>query len=122
MNGSPDIAAYTFHELGNYIRDLRLQIVDYQARLEPSSAPRQRTIKLIRGTLLTAGGILGATVELFAAILIIVGSWDLIETIRDDVNAMNQQLHFRRALAELYIQLDEAEAELERRVAEGRSR
>ena len=67
MTDLPDLTRYSNQELGNFIRDLRLQIVAYQAQLEAPSAPNQRTIKLVRDTFLAAGGIFGATFTLLDA-------------------------------------------------------
>lgn len=122
MNDPADLARYSNQQLGNLIRDLRLQIAAYQAQLESPSAPGQRTIKVVRSTILTAGGIYGLTFTLLAALLAIIGFWDLIDTIRSDVDTMNQQLHFRRALWELTLLLDAAETELDRRMSEDRTR
>jgi hypothetical protein len=117
VTDSAELTAYSIEELGNLIRDLRLQIVVYQAQLEVPTASRQRTIKIIRNTILTAGGIYGATFTLAAAILAVLGFWDWIDTIRSDVATMNRQIRFRRALTDLTQQLIAAESELDRRIA-----
>lgn len=121
MTGPTDPERLSDRELGNLIRGLQLEIAQCQGRLESPDASRQRSIKILRGAILNVGGILGASFEPISAILVILGCWDWIDAIRDDVNSMNQQLVYQRVLAELYLQLEEAELELEKRIARVRS-
>lgn len=117
MTDLPDLAQLTDRDLGNFIRDLRFQIVAAQAQLEAPTADRRRTVKLFRGTVLLAGGLIGATFEPLTAFLAVVGLWDWVDAIEDDVSTMNRQLHLRRALIELDLLIRMAEAELDRRIS-----
>ena len=117
MTDPLDSMQLTDHELGNFIRDLRLRVAANEAQLESPSAGRQRTIKILRGTILTAGGLVGASFEPFSIVLTIIGCWDWVDTIRDDVNAMNRQIQLRETLIDLERQIAMAEAELERRIS-----
>jgi hypothetical protein len=111
----PDLTKYSNQELGDLIRDLRLRSVAYQAQLATLPSSRERTIKLVRGTVLVAGGLHSITFGVLAAILLILGAWDWVETVRSDVETMNRQIEFRRALFELTRTIEAAEAELDRR-------
>ena len=79
-----DLQRPSDRELINFVHDLRVQIAVSEARLEPASAFRRRNLKLVRGTLLASGGLIGATLEPLVAILTIVGLWDWIDAIVDE--------------------------------------
>ena len=96
-----DLQRLSDRELINFVHDLRVQIAVSEARLEPVSAFRRRNLKLVRGTLLASGGLMGATLEPLAAILTIVGVWDWIDAIVEDANAINHRRAVAWTLAEL---------------------
>jgi hypothetical protein len=102
-------------ELTDFIRDLRLQIVALEAQIEPPAASRQRTVRLIRGTFLTVGGFLTATFNPLGIALVLVGGWDWVDAVVDDVAAMNRRLALRRAIMIHSRQLAAAEVEFHRR-------
>jgi hypothetical protein len=62
------------------------------------------------------GGLLAATlIDFLALIITVLGLWDCIEAIEDDVRTMNRQHELRRVLIGLENELDALEAEIERR-------
>jgi hypothetical protein len=63
-----------------------------------------------RGGLLTA-----VVVDLVGLIISVLGVWDCIEAVEDDVREMNRQHAARSSLIRLEMELTVAEAEFERR-------
>lgn len=115
IEDGPQLRGMSDHELGNFVRDIRGQIIAYEAQIERRSQRRKRTIKLVRGTLLTAGGFLTATYDLLALFLVLTGLWDWIDAVAEDAQSMNHQTVLRRDLKRLEDQLTLAENEFERR-------
>jgi hypothetical protein len=69
-------------------------------QIEPRVHERKRTIKIVRSTGLMAGGLLTATVvDLWGLIISLLGAWDCIEAVEDDVREMNRQHNARLSLA-----------------------
>jgi hypothetical protein len=101
--------------LREHLRDLRLEIGLLAPFIEAREERTQRTIKVIRGTVLMAGGLVFATFEPAGAILALLGGWDWIVGISDDAKAMNQNLAMRRKINDLNAELDVIESEFRRR-------
>jgi hypothetical protein len=68
-------------ELIDHLRDLRLQIALLEPNIETWKDRRRRTIKIVRGTILTAGGFIGATIDPLGLLLVVLGGWDWVEAI-----------------------------------------
>ena len=103
-------------ELSNFIHDLRTQIVALRPHIEGPHIWRRRSIDLLAGTILTAGGFFGATMDPLSVILVPLGFIVWVRAIVDDARATNRHLALRQNLSRLENQLAAAEAELERRI------
>lgn len=111
----PDLRAFSDRDLSHYARDLAYRIAALEARIEPATASRKRTIKIVRSTVLMGGGLLAATLDLFALIITLLGVWDCIEAVHEDVATMNEQHELRRTVIGLQVEMDAIEAEFQRR-------
>jgi hypothetical protein len=58
-----DLRDLSDHELADHIRILERDIASFGARIEPAAAKRKRTIKIVRATVLTAGGFFVASFD-----------------------------------------------------------
>lgn len=114
-----DIENIPDRELGDFIRGLTIEIAALQSQVEPDSAPTKRTVRLVRVTILTAGGFFGATVDPWALILTALGMWDWIDSISEDANITNRQIVISQHLADLEIKLAAATVELRKRKLAG---
>jgi hypothetical protein len=110
-----DLPGLSDSELLERLQALRLQIALLEPDIEDRKDRRRRTIKIVRGTILAAGGFLGATVDPMGLFLVLLGGWDWVEGISDDATEMNKNLAVRRRVNELAAQLDEIELELRKR-------
>jgi hypothetical protein len=115
IEDGPQLRGMSDHELGNLVRDIRGQINACEVQIERRSQRRKRTIKLVRGTLLTAGGFVTATYDILAFFLVLAGLWDWIEAVAEDAEAMNRQIALMRNLRDLEDELRSVEKEFERR-------
>jgi hypothetical protein len=70
----------------------------------------------LRATFLTAGGFFAVTVDVLGGLLLLVGAWDWVDAIRDDVETMNAQNSLQLELSEIEEELEIAETELENRL------
>jgi hypothetical protein len=110
-----DLRRLSDAELIDHLRDVRLRIAVLEPQIQTRTDRIRGTIKVVRGTILVAGGILTMTADLFAFLLILLGAWDWTETIADDARETNRSMAVRRAMRQLVIDLDEVQAELGRR-------
>ncbi len=108
-----DIARLSISELEDFIQDCRLRIARCEAQIEPSAFQRRRTFKILRGTVLMAGGFFGATFDPITLFLILLGAWDWIDGFSEDAAAMNRQIALHREANDISEQLDAAQARLE---------
>ena len=105
------------HELGTHIRNLSIRIARLEGQIEPRGRARARTIKIVRSTILMAGGLLTATaIDMLGLILTFLGCWDCVEVVVEDAREMNRQHAVRRLLTQLSAEIDAAESELSRRL------
>jgi hypothetical protein len=112
----PNFAELSDRELVEYARDLAYRIGALDAQIESAAARRKRTVKIIRSTILISGGLVGATVvDLLALVITVLGLWDCVEAIREDVAVMNRQHQLRRIVSNLADELSAIEAEFHRR-------
>jgi hypothetical protein len=112
-----NLSGLSDQEIEIFIRDLRLRIAASKARLESSESRRRRSFKIARGTVLTAGGLVGANFDWLAAALTIVGAWDWIDAFAEDARITNQQLELLRDLALFEDQFVAAAVEFQRRTS-----
>ncbi len=110
-----DLRRLSDDELKDYLRDLTIRIALLEPHLETSEDRRRRTVKIVRGTILSAGGFLGAEKSPLGFLLVLLGGWDWIEAISDDAKATNKNLVIRRGINALNAELDDVERELRRR-------
>lgn len=110
-----DLRGLSDGELVIYVLNIRAQVVALEAQLKGIPSSRQRTIKVIRATFLTTGGIFAGAVDPIGFLLAAVGLWDWVVTLSDDAQAMNAQISLNRELNDLEAQLKAAEAEVQRR-------
>jgi hypothetical protein len=73
-------------------------------------------MKVLRATFLTAGGFFVITVDILGGLLLLVGAWDWVDAIADDVDTMNVQNSLQRELSEIEEELEAAETEFEDRL------
>jgi hypothetical protein len=111
------ISGLSDQELDTFIRDLRLRIAANKARIESSKSRRRRSLKIARGTVLTAGGFVGANFDWLAALLTVIGAWDWIDAFAEDARITNQQLELLRDLALFEDQFVAAAVEFQRRTS-----
>jgi hypothetical protein len=110
-----DLSDLSDVELDDYVRGIRAQIVELKAKLESIPSSRLRTVKVVRATFLTTGGILAGAVDAFGFLLVAIGLWDWIETLSEDAQAMNTQNSVSGELKYLQAQLGAMESEIQRR-------
>jgi hypothetical protein len=111
---APALSGLSDPELANLIRNLAVRIAVLAPQIEPRVHARKRTIKIVRSTALMAGGLLTATVvDLVGLIISLLGVWDCIEAVEDDVREMNREHAARRSLVQLEMELAAAEAEFD---------
>jgi len=110
-----DLAQLTNDELVDLINDLQIEAEALVPFVEDRRAWNRRTIRLVRGTVLTAGGFFGATFDPISLLLVLLGFIDWLEAIVDDARALNQQLTLRQRIVSLRRRIEAALAELERR-------
>jgi hypothetical protein len=111
----PDPTGLSDEEFNDFIWELRLRIAANKAQLDPRQARRKHTLKIVRGTVLTVGGLVGATLDWLAGILTVVGAWDWVDALAEDARITNRQLELQRDLTVLENQLTAAAAEFQRR-------
>src|SRR5581483_2346882 len=111
----PNLGQLSDRELNEYLLRLNQRIADLAPRLDTPRERNRRTVKVLRGTILIAGGLFTATVDPIGVVLLLLGGWDWAEGISDDAETMNRGLAVRRQMNELEAELDEVEAELRRR-------
>jgi hypothetical protein len=104
-------------DLIKYIRSLDRDIGAARAQIETAATRRKRTLRIVRATILTAGGFFAATFDVLGIALTCFGVWDWIEVIADDAEEMNRQIALHRAAEEYLRLLQEAEEELQRRLS-----
>jgi ribosomal protein L29 len=102
-------------ELKERLRDVRLTIGLLGPQIETRKKRKSRTIKVIRGTVLMAGGFIAATIDPLGLTLVLFGGWDWVEGIADDAKATNKDVAMRRKINELNAELDLIEFELRQR-------
>jgi len=105
-------------ELADHVRGLERDIAAFGAQLEPASAKRKRTVKIVRATVLTAGGLFAASFDFLGIALTLLGVWDWAEVFVDDAREMNRQIALRSTLTELEDRFDAAQEELLRRLSQ----
>jgi hypothetical protein len=110
-----DLPGLSDTELLERLRDLRLQIALLAPDIETREDRRRRTTKIVRGTILAAGGFIGATIDPMGLMLVLLGGWDWVEGISDDANEMNKNLALHKRVVELNNELGEIDVELRRR-------
>jgi hypothetical protein len=110
-----DLRDLTDAALIEYLRDLRLRIALLGPQIETAKDRRGRTIKVLRGTVLTAGGFLAATIDPLGLLLVLLGGWDWVENISDDATTMNRDLTLRRQMNALGAELEAVRSEMVRR-------
>lgn len=101
--------------LREHLRDLRLEIGLLRPHIETRAQRTERTIKVLRGTVLMSGGLMVATLDPSGAVLVLLGGWDWVVGISDDAKAMNKNLAMRRRVNGLNFELTLVELELRRR-------
>lgn len=104
-------------ELTDHIRNLERDIAAFGAQIEPAAAKRKRTVKIVRATVLTAGGFFAASFDFLGTVFILLGVWDWAEVFVDDAREMNRQIALRRALQELESRFDAAQEEFLQRLS-----
>jgi hypothetical protein len=107
-----DIESLSISELEQFIRECRTSISILRSQIDPPSAARWRTLKIVRATLLTVGGFIGATFDWMALILVAVGTWDWLEEFVEDAREMNKNNELIERAIEFDRQLNAAEARL----------
>jgi hypothetical protein len=113
---TPDLSSLSDTELSEHISRLNLRIAELAPQLDTSRDQRRRTVRIVRGTILTAGGLFTAgTVDLLGILLVILGCWDWAEGISDDAEATNRGLAVRRRMNEFEAELEVIATELRRR-------
>lgn len=110
-----DLRGITDIELLEQLRNLRLRIALLEPHIDTARDRTRRTTKIVRGTILTAGGFLAATIDPLGLLLVVLGGWDWVDTISDDADTTNRGLAVRRQINALEAELDEIESELVRR-------
>ena len=110
-----DLTRLTEDELVDLIHDLQIEADALVPFVEDRRTWNRRTIRLVRGTILTAGGFFGATFDPIALLLVLLGFIDWLEAITDDARVLNQQLTLRQRIVSLRQRIEAADAELERR-------
>lgn len=111
-----DPAALSNVELQTHAEYLRRRLGAAGARIQALGTSRARTTKILRATFLTAGGFFAVTVDVLGGLLLLVGAWDWVDAIRDDVETMNAQNSLQLELSEIEEELEIAETELENRL------
>lgn len=102
-------------ELGELISELTIEIAALQEQVEPTSGSAKRTWRLVRSTILMTGGLFAATIEIWTVILALLGLWDWIDTIREDVAFTNRQNAISQQLTDLEFKLAIMTVELRKR-------
>lgn len=110
-----DFGSLSDDELSEEIRRLQVEIAIRRALIEPRSAERRRSVRLARGTLLTALGFFGLTLDPISGVVAVVGFFDWMEAVREDALAYNQQIRLRSDLLTLDARLAKVTAEVRRR-------
>lgn len=115
MASAPDPRPLTDDELRAEIRRLELEIAALEAQIEPEEAQSKRTRRIARGTLLTAAGFFGLTLDPLSGVIVIVGFFDWIEGFKDDAAAMNLRIKLSRERTHLQERLALIESQVRRR-------
>jgi hypothetical protein len=110
-----EIAKLSDRALGELIYALTVEIASIQSQVEPPTASRKRTWRLIRSTILMAGGFFGATVDLWSLILAALGMWDWLDSVSEDAVVTNRQIDVSQRLTYLDFKLALATIELRKR-------
>jgi hypothetical protein len=93
-------------ELSERLRDVQLTIGLLGSQIETKNERRNRTIKVIRGTILTAGGFIVATIDSLGLLLVLLGGWDWVDGISGDAKSTNKDVAVRGKIYELNAELD----------------
>ncbi len=110
-----DLKNLSDDELLNLIHDLQIETDTLLPFIDDDRIWNQRTVKLIRGTILTAGGFFGAAFDALSLLLVLVGFIDWLEAITDDARAFNRHLSLQQRMVALRDRINAAAAELARR-------
>ena len=110
-----ELASLTDRELGDRIRDLIREIGTLGEQIEPDTHSVARSWRLIRSTILMAGGLFGATIEIWTVVLAGLGLWDWIDAMVEDSAIANRQMKLKQRLADLELTLAALTIELRRR-------
>ncbi len=114
-----DLSYLSNAELDDCVRVVRAQISELEATLGAIPSSRQRTIKVVRATFLTAGGILVGAVDALGFLFAAIGLWDCVETLLEDARTMNAQHSMIAEVNYLQAQLSAIESEVQRRITFG---
>src|SRR5947209_3538071 len=102
-------------ELNDRLREMRLTVGLLGPQIETRKERRNRTMKVVRATVLTAGGLIAATIDSLGLLLVLLGGWDWVDGISGDAKATNKDIAMRRRISEVNAELDLIEFELRRR-------
>jgi len=113
---SEDPTHLSDRELGERIHDLTVEIASVKDQIEPDSASLKRSWRLARSTILMAGGLFGASVEVWTLVLAGLGFWDWIDAVVEDAAASNRRVNLKQRLAQLEYKLAVLSLEAQRRI------
>lgn len=113
---SEDPAHLSDGELRERIHDLTVEIASIKEQIESDSVSFKRSWRLARSTILMAGGLAGAGVELWTLVLAALGLWDWIDAVVEDAAAANRRSSLKQRLAQFESRLATLRLEMVRRI------
>jgi sugar-specific transcriptional regulator TrmB len=113
----PAVRSLSDQDLDLYVRELSNEINNLGSQIALLSPSYKRVVKIVRASILTAGGFIAASeVDVLGLVLTVFGVWEWVEAFAEDAEEMNRELAMRRNITRLRVELAVAEAEIDRRL------